>query len=170
MAQGVTFCAEAGLGGGLSSRSPVEALAFQQAQAGAGFPIRAQLMVAREVLGPVTTAPGDDVAQAFPLGLRTGLGSARLSLGALKIWLDGGMMARTAALTEPYVWDPEHRPADRRPGGDSPGGGGRPRGPAGSSPCTRSATRRSMRRWTSSPGLSGVRRGPAPGTGSSTPG
>jgi len=103
VAQGVTFCAEAGLGGGLSSRSPVEALAFQQAQAGAGFPIRAQLMVARDVLGPVTTAPGDDVAQAFPLGLRTGLGSARLSLGALKIWLDGGMMARTAALTEPYV-------------------------------------------------------------------
>ena len=103
VAQGVTFCAEAGLGGGLSSRSPVEALAFQQAQGGAGFPIRAQLMVARETLGPVTTAPGDDVAQAFPLGLRTGLGSARLSLGALKIWLDGGMMARTAALTEPYV-------------------------------------------------------------------
>jgi len=105
VAQGVTFCAEAGLGGGLSSRSPVEALAFQQAQAGAGsgFPIRAQLMVARDMLTPVTTAPGDDVSQAFPLGLRTGLGSARLSLGALKMWLDGGMMARTAALTEPYV-------------------------------------------------------------------
>jgi predicted amidohydrolase YtcJ len=105
VAQGVTFCAEAGLGGGLSSRSPVEALAFQQAQAepGLSFPIRVQLMVAREMFGPVATAPGDDVAQAFPLGLRTGLGSARLSLGALKIWLDGGMMARTAALTQPYV-------------------------------------------------------------------
>jgi len=65
-------------GGGLSARSPVEALAFQQAQAGAGpgFPIRAQLMVAREMLGPVTTAPGDDVAQAFPLG-RCGAGHLR---------------------------------------------------------------------------------------------
>src|SRR5262249_18371904 len=105
VAQGVTFCAEAGLGGGLSSRSPVEALAFQRVQdgPGPGVPIRAQLMVAREMFGPVASAPGDDVAQAFPLGLRTGLGSARLSLGALKIWLDGGMMARTAALTEPYV-------------------------------------------------------------------
>jgi predicted amidohydrolase YtcJ len=102
-AQGVTFCAEAGLGGGLSSRSPVEALAFQQAQAGPGFGIRVQLMMAKEMFAAVSAAPGDDVTQAFPLGFRTGLGSPRLSLGALKIWLDGGMMARTAALTSPYA-------------------------------------------------------------------
>jgi hypothetical protein len=102
-AQGVTFCAEAGLGGGMSSRSPVEALAFQQAQDGPGFGIRAQLMMAREMFGRVTSGPGGDITLAFPLGLRTGLGSPRLSLGALKIWLDGGMMARTAALTEPYT-------------------------------------------------------------------
>ncbi len=39
-AEGVTFCAEAGLGGGLGSRSPVEALAFQRAQEDGSFPIR----------------------------------------------------------------------------------------------------------------------------------
>jgi predicted amidohydrolase YtcJ len=102
-AQGVTFCAEAGIGGGMTSRSPLEALAFQEAQAGPGFGIRAQLMMAREMFGPVAGAAGDDVVQAFPLGLRTGLGSPRLSVGAMKIWLDGGMMARTAALTQPYA-------------------------------------------------------------------
>jgi predicted amidohydrolase YtcJ len=102
-AQGITFCAEAGLGGGMSFRSPVEALAFQRAQDGPEFPLRAQLMISREMFGPVASAPGDDVAQAFPLGLRTGLGSARLSLGALKIWLDGGMRIRTAAVTQPYA-------------------------------------------------------------------
>lgn len=35
--------------------------------------------------------------------MRTGFGDEWLSLGALKIYTDGGMMARTAALTAPYV-------------------------------------------------------------------
>ena len=37
------------------------------------------------------------------LGLRTGFGGERLSLGAAKFWLDGGLSSRTAALSEPYA-------------------------------------------------------------------
>ena len=34
--------------------------------------------------------------------MRTGFGGDRLGLGPIKMWLDGAMSTRTAALTEPY--------------------------------------------------------------------
>lgn len=102
-AEGVTFVAEAGLGGGLSTRSPVEALAYQNAIDSGRFGLRAQLMVSLDTIRDVVAHPDDGVTSAFTLGLRTGFGSDRLSLGAVKAWLDGGMMARTAALSEPYL-------------------------------------------------------------------
>ncbi|MFE0883355.1 amidohydrolase [Streptomyces rochei] len=69
LAEGVTACAEAGVGGALLGHSPVELGAYQLAR---------------------------------DRGLRTGFGDDRLSVGALKVFTDGGMMARTAALTAPY--------------------------------------------------------------------
>ncbi|SHF79471.1 hypothetical protein SAMN05443575_0916 [Jatrophihabitans endophyticus] len=102
-AQGVTFVAEAGIGGGLTSRSPLEALAYQRAVEEGRFRLRAQLMVSLSRLEATSAHPADGLTHAFALGLRTGFGSDRLSLGAAKAWLDGGMMARTAALTEPYL-------------------------------------------------------------------
>jgi predicted amidohydrolase YtcJ len=60
-------------------------------------------MVAADALRPALAHPGDGIARALDLGLRTGLGSEQLSIGALKVFTDGGMMARTAALSEPYV-------------------------------------------------------------------
>jgi predicted amidohydrolase YtcJ len=104
-AEGITFVAEAGIGGGLTSRSPVEALAYQDAVDSGQFRLRAQLMVAAQSITATGAHPDDGLARAFPLGLRTGFGSDRLSLGGLKAWLDGGMMARTAALSQPYVED-----------------------------------------------------------------
>ena len=101
--EGVTAAAEAGLGGGLVQHSPIELAAYQQALASGRLPIRVQAMVAASALRPVTAHPDDDTPRAVDLGLRTGLGGDRLSIGALKVFTDGGMMARTAALTEPYV-------------------------------------------------------------------
>ncbi|WP_033294669.1 amidohydrolase [Amycolatopsis jejuensis] len=98
-AQGITSVTEAGLGGGLTARSPIEALAYQNAD----LPIRTQLMVSLDALQATQAHPADGVTRALPLGLRSGFGNGRLSLGAAKTWLDGGMMARTAALTEPYL-------------------------------------------------------------------
>lgn len=102
--QGITFCAEAGIGGGLTSHSAVELAAFQDAVAD-GLPLRVQTMVSGEVLhklSPPSDGRSQDVSMTLDLGMRSGFGSDRLQLGAIKLFLDGGMMARTAALSEPY--------------------------------------------------------------------
>ncbi|MBG0857030.1 amidohydrolase [Streptomyces spinoverrucosus] len=101
--EGVTACAEAGVGGRLIGRSPIEAAAYQLAHDTGRLPLRVQLMVAADALDHVRTAPQDTTSRALALGLRTGFGAGALSLGALKIFTDGGMMARTAALTSPYL-------------------------------------------------------------------
>lgn len=98
LSEGVTLCAEAGIGAGLIASSPLEAAAYQRAK----LPIRVQLMVSAHVLHDVAAAPSDGIPRAIDLGLHTGFGDDMLSLGALKLWTDGGMMARTAALSEPY--------------------------------------------------------------------
>lgn len=101
--EGVTAVAEAGVGSELFAHSPIEAAAYQLAHESGRLPVRVQLMVSADALRPVDAAPPDATTRAFGLGLRTGFGDGRLSLGALKIFTDGGMMARTAALTEPYA-------------------------------------------------------------------
>ncbi|MEW2615258.1 amidohydrolase [Streptomyces sp. NPDC047880] len=102
LAEGVTACAEAGIGGTLFGHSPVELGAYQLARDHDLLPLRVQLMVSADRLRPVTAHEADGIPRALDLGLRTGFGDDRLSVGALKIWTDGGMMARTAALTSPY--------------------------------------------------------------------
>jgi predicted amidohydrolase YtcJ len=59
-------------------------------------------MVGNEALHPVTSAPEDRVTLGLDLGVTAGLGDDRLWVGPLKIWLDGGIQARTAALSEPF--------------------------------------------------------------------
>ena len=100
--EGITACAEAGIGGALFGHSPVELGAYQLARDTGLLPLRVQLMVSADRLGPSGAHPNDGVPRALGLGLRTGFGDDRLSVGALKIYTDGGMMARTAALTAPY--------------------------------------------------------------------
>ncbi|MBB5957638.1 hypothetical protein FHS29_004233 [Saccharothrix tamanrassetensis] len=97
--EGVVLAAEAGVGEGLIGSSPLEVAAYQRAE----LPIRVQLMVSAGELREVRAHEADGVRRALPLGLRTGLGDEWLSVGALKLWTDGGMIARTAALTSPYL-------------------------------------------------------------------
>jgi predicted amidohydrolase YtcJ len=103
LSEGVTAVAEAGLGGGLVRHSPIELAAYQVARDAGRLPVRVQAMVSAEALRAVDAHPGDHVERAVDLGLRTGLGDDRLSIGALKVFTDGGMMARTAALSSPYL-------------------------------------------------------------------
>ncbi|MCM2390567.1 amidohydrolase [Streptomyces albipurpureus] len=100
--EGITACAEAGLGSELFAYGPLDAGAFQLALDQGRLTVRTQLMVAANALGPVEASPHDRTTHAISLGLRSGFGDGRLSLGALKIFTDGGMMARTAALSSPY--------------------------------------------------------------------
>jgi predicted amidohydrolase YtcJ len=101
--EGITACAEAGIGGGLISHSPLELAAYQQAADTGRLPLRVQLMVVADALRATSAHPADGIPRALDLGLRTGFGGDRLGIGALKVFTDGGMMPRTAALTEPYV-------------------------------------------------------------------
>jgi predicted amidohydrolase YtcJ len=109
--EGVTTVAEAGIGGGLAHMSPVELAVFQAALEQGRLPVRVQAMVVAAALHPVRAHQHDAIAEALDLGLRTGLGGDRLSVGALKIWSDGGMMARTAKLSSPYL-NPDGTPTD----------------------------------------------------------
>ncbi|MEU6569853.1 amidohydrolase [Streptomyces parvulus] len=102
LAEGVTAVAEAGIGGTLLGHSPVELGAYQLARERGLLPLRVQLMVAADRLHPVGAHEADGIPRALDLGLRTGFGDDRLSVGALKVFTDGGMMARTAALSSPY--------------------------------------------------------------------
>jgi predicted amidohydrolase YtcJ len=103
LAEGVTAAAEAGIGGGLVSHSPVELAAYQQAHEQGRLPIRVRLMVAGGALRPAGAHESDGIPRAIDLGMRTGFGGERLALGAMKVFTDGGMMARTAAVTSPYA-------------------------------------------------------------------
>ncbi|MFE4551569.1 amidohydrolase [Streptomyces sp. NPDC056785] len=102
LAEGVTACAEAGIGGALFGHSAVELGAYQLAREQGLLPVRVQLMVAADRLHAVAAHEDDGIPRALDLGLRTGFGDAWLSVGALKVYTDGGMMARTAALGAPY--------------------------------------------------------------------
>ncbi|AWZ04194.1 MULTISPECIES: amidohydrolase [unclassified Streptomyces] len=103
LAEGVTAVAEAGIGGGLLGNSPVELGAYQLLRDQGRLPLRVQLMAAGDTLTPRDAQRDDGIPRALDLGMRTGFGDDWLSLGALKIYTDGGMMARTAALTAPYA-------------------------------------------------------------------
>ncbi len=102
-AQGVTFCAEAGTGAGMVNHSPVEPAAYQAMSESGQLAVRVQLMVAGDFLHGTGLSVVSGPSLGIDLGLRTGFGGERLSLGAAKFWLDGGLSSRTAALSEPYV-------------------------------------------------------------------
>jgi predicted amidohydrolase YtcJ len=102
-AQGVTFCAEAGTGAGMVNHSPVEPAAYQAMSESGELAVRVQLMVAGDFLHETGLSVAGGPTLGLDLGLRTGFGGERLSLGAAKFWLDGGLSSRTAALCQPYA-------------------------------------------------------------------
>jgi predicted amidohydrolase YtcJ len=99
-AEGLTHVTEAGIGAGLIGRSPVEAAAYQLAREHGTLRTRVELMTAADNLHPLRAHPDDGITTGLDLGLRTGFGDAWLRLGPMKIWLDGSLVGRTAALTE----------------------------------------------------------------------
>lgn len=101
-AEGLTHVVEAGIGLGLIGRSPVEAAAYVRARETGLLRTRVELMVAADTLHHVIAHPDDGMDLGLDLGLRTGFGDDRLRLGPMKIWLDGSLIGRTAALTQPF--------------------------------------------------------------------
>lgn len=93
---------KAGVGLGLIGRSPVEAAAYQLARDRGTLQTRVELMAAADNLHPLHAHANDSITTGLDLGLYSGFGDDRLRLGPMKIWLDGSLIGRTAAVTEPF--------------------------------------------------------------------
>lgn len=103
LSEGITMCIDAGIGAGMTSLGGAELAAYQALCERGELPQRMQVMVSMDAIHPIGTADSDVFADGLDLGMRTGFGDGWLSLGAIKAWLDGGMMVRSAAVVEPYA-------------------------------------------------------------------
>lgn len=109
VAEGITSVQEAGIGGGWIGHSGVEVAAYQQARDERLLPLRVTLMVASDVLHPLDAHADDPYRLGLDLGMRTGFGDDWLRLGAVKVFSDGSLIGRTAAMCHDYTDDPGNR-------------------------------------------------------------
>ncbi|MHA6618871.1 amidohydrolase [Pseudonocardia sp. DLS-67] len=100
--EGLTHVTECGIGGGWVGRSPRELAAYQRARDTGVLTVRVQLMPVADVLHPVAGHATDPDGIGLDLGIRTGFGDDRLRVGPMKIFLDGSLVARTAAMHENF--------------------------------------------------------------------
>jgi predicted amidohydrolase YtcJ len=101
-AEGLTHVTECGIGAGWIGRSPLELAAYQQARDAGALTVRVQLMPSADALHPLAGHADDVASFGLDLGLRTGFGDDRLRIGPVKIFLDGSLVARTAAMLDPF--------------------------------------------------------------------
>ena len=106
LAEGITSCQEAGVGGILGASEPLEVAAYQRAVAAGGLRVRVTLMPSVDVLHGAEHHADDDDPFVLDLGLHTGFGGERLRFGPVKIFADGSLMGRTAAMFEPFEGEP----------------------------------------------------------------
>jgi predicted amidohydrolase YtcJ len=103
LAEGITSCTEAGIGGGWIGHSPVELAAYQAARDQGRLRVRVELMIASEALHALGAHPDDGLELGLDLGIRSGFGDDWLRVGAMKIFADGSLVGRTAAMGEDYA-------------------------------------------------------------------
>jgi predicted amidohydrolase YtcJ len=104
--EGLTSVTEAGVGGGWIGQSPVELAAYVAAREQGRLPVRVELMVISDAFHALAAHPSDGIEIGIDLGLRTGFGDDWLRLGPMKIFTDGSLVGRTAALSAPYDGGP----------------------------------------------------------------
>ena len=102
LAEGLTSVTEAGVGGGWVGLSPVDFAAFTAAREQGRLHVRTELMVVSDAFHPLGAHPSDGIETGIDLGLRTGFGDDWIRVGPMKIFTDGSLVGRTAAMTEPY--------------------------------------------------------------------
>lgn len=90
VAAGITSSQDAG------STAPEHLVAYQRAVANGSLKLRTSMMI-REHLLPHLLA----------LGVRQGFGNDRLRIGPVKLFIDGSLIGRTAAVTRPFLDDPQ---------------------------------------------------------------
>ncbi|KAB1662372.1 amidohydrolase [Pseudoclavibacter chungangensis] len=109
---GITGFTEAGVGGGWIGHSPIEIAAYQRAVREGRLHARGQLMPVLDVLHPVEghadDAHGRGGGLGLDLGIGPGFGDDRLSIGPVKVFLDGSLLGATAAATEDFCGTPHN--------------------------------------------------------------
>ena len=106
LAEGITSVTEAGVGGGWIGQSPVELAAYVAAREQGRLHVRVELMVISDAFHALGAHPSDGIETGIDLGLRTGFGDDWLRLGPMKIFTDGSLVGRTAAMSAPFEGDP----------------------------------------------------------------
>ena len=117
--QGITSFTDCGVGGGWIGQSGIEIAAYQTALDEGRLHARAQLMPVIDSLEPIAgnakDAHGTGGGLGLSLGIRSGLGGDRLSLGHVKVFTDGSLLGRTSAMTEPFCGHEHNRGYLQRP-------------------------------------------------------
>jgi len=118
--EGITSFTEAGVGGGWIGHSPIELGAYRRARREGALHARAQLMPTLDLLHPAS-GHGDDRGAAdgaggelgpdhgglgLDLGMASGFGDDFVSLGPVKVFMDGSLLSETAAVTGDYCGHP----------------------------------------------------------------
>ena len=104
--EGLTSVTEAGVGGGWIGQSPIELASYVAARDQGRLHVRTELMVVSDAFHPVGAHPSDGIETGIDLGLRTGFGDDWLRLGPMKVFTDGSLVGRTAAMSAPYDGEP----------------------------------------------------------------
>jgi len=107
--EGITSCQEAGVGGILGTSEPLELAAYQQARLDGRLRVRVTLMPSVETLHPTEHHVNDEEPFVLDLGLHSGFGDEWLKFGAVKIFADGSLIGRTAAMFNDYEGEPGNR-------------------------------------------------------------
>jgi len=107
--EGITSCTEAGIGGGWIGHTPVELAAYQAAREAGRLHVRVELMIVRDALHPLAAHADDDMELGLDLGIRTGFGDDWLRIGAMKVFTDGSLVGRTAAMHDDFAGIPGNR-------------------------------------------------------------
>jgi predicted amidohydrolase YtcJ len=100
--EGITSFSETGIGGGWIGHSELEFAAYQTALEQGRLHTRAQLMPVSDSLKPISGNSSDPHRFGLDLGIRTGAGNDMLSIGPVKLFMDGSLVARTAAVTQEF--------------------------------------------------------------------
>ena len=112
-AEGITSFTEAGVAAGWIGHSPLEVAAYQEARRTGRLHARAQLMPVLDALHPVTghaeDLHGEGEGRGLDLGLGAGFGNEWVSLGPVKVFMDGSLLGATAAVTEDFCGHPHQR-------------------------------------------------------------
>jgi predicted amidohydrolase YtcJ len=106
LAEGITSCQEAGVGGILGTAEPTELAAYQRARREGRLRVRVTLMASVDALHGSDHHEDDEEPFALDLGLHSGFGDEWLRFGPTKIFADGSLIGRTAAMFDDFDGEP----------------------------------------------------------------